>query len=807
VGAVLALVLTVTTTTPAFGAVSVSRAEVSGSTLRIEGSATASRDITVDGVVMGRSDSGGRFKVERSGYSPPPDCTVDVNDGSATPRAATLSGCTVSAPPPPGPAKPEAPALLSPAAGASVTVPVRLAWSQVLDPTSLNGGYNWQVSASSTFATLVTRDSTTPSVTEDTVGGLAAGTYFWQVQAVNGDLVLSDWSAARSFTVTGSDPGALPAPTLDPLPFGAHYFPMEHWQFTWSAVPGAASYTVEVSDDPAFPAPVDVKSTNEPDTTSGFTFGHSLIGTWHLRVYAVDSAGVAGAPSNVRTFTVSYDAPIGPPPTPVSPAEGATLALPVTLDWNDVENPQNRGYHVEIASDPGFQNQEVLVPSRSESQVILSDLSAGTKYWRVRHAEGDASPDTAAFTAFSATRSFTVASGAAAMSSLWLGAPPCSNPCPGTESLFSGQEIVVSVQLTAVAPAGGAVVSITSSNPAASGTHPSSVTVPAGTAYTQFRLFAGQVSEPTEVTLTGTLGSSSASAHFTVKPTTVERLSFCCDSTGGFDAAAHLKFTGEVPPGGAVVSLASDSPLARPPATVTAAGGSFSMPIAIPTSEVTATTTVTISATHNGTTVSTPLKLYPQQPPTSVELDRTSTTGTAGATGTVRIAAGQPHEVLMRITSSHPDIATPQSPAQIGYLGVAASFSVATKPPAVSTDVTISATGAGQTVRTTLTVHPTTQPPPTLTAPTLLSPANGARWAPGVSRTFDWSDVSGAGSYTLQVSSSSAFTSVQLDRQVTASQVALSFASQGTRYWRVRAAAADGSSGPWSATGSFRIKS
>ena len=95
-GILISLVAMFLATAPAWAAVSVSRAELSGSTLRIEGTATASRDITVDNVVMGRSGSDGRFRIERSGYAPPADCTVDVNDGSATARSATLSGCTVS---------------------------------------------------------------------------------------------------------------------------------------------------------------------------------------------------------------------------------------------------------------------------------------------------------------------------------------------------------------------------------------------------------------------------------------------------------------------------------------------------------------------------------------------------------------------------------------------------------------------------------------------------------------------------------------------------------------------------------------
>jgi hypothetical protein len=89
----------------AHAAVVVSRAEVSSGRLRIEGSAAPSRTITVDGVAMGTSDGSGAFRIERSGYTPPADCTVDVNDGSTTPATARLSGCTV-APATPSPTPP-----------------------------------------------------------------------------------------------------------------------------------------------------------------------------------------------------------------------------------------------------------------------------------------------------------------------------------------------------------------------------------------------------------------------------------------------------------------------------------------------------------------------------------------------------------------------------------------------------------------------------------------------------------------------------------------------------------------------------
>ena len=82
-------------------AVTESRAEINGTRLRIEGRALPNRAITVDGVSMGTSDASGSFRIERDPFTRPADCTLDVDDGSGTPTVATLSGCTVSAPPSP----------------------------------------------------------------------------------------------------------------------------------------------------------------------------------------------------------------------------------------------------------------------------------------------------------------------------------------------------------------------------------------------------------------------------------------------------------------------------------------------------------------------------------------------------------------------------------------------------------------------------------------------------------------------------------------------------------------------------------
>src|SRR4051812_50161359 len=82
-------------------------------------------------------------------------------------------------------AVPVAPTPLTPPAGGSLQEPFTISWSAVSDPSGLLG-YNWQVSPSSSFSTVVLQDSTNPDVTSDVVSGLSTGTYFWRGHAGEG---------------------------------------------------------------------------------------------------------------------------------------------------------------------------------------------------------------------------------------------------------------------------------------------------------------------------------------------------------------------------------------------------------------------------------------------------------------------------------------------------------------------------------------------------------------------------------------------------------------------------------------------
>src|SRR5438128_8388856 len=372
----------------------------------------------------------------------------------------------------PSVAAPAAPAPLAPASGASLLEPFTLSWSAVSDPGGIVA-YNWQVSPSSSFVPVVLQSSTM-GPTQDTVSGLANGTYFWRVQAVDSALVQGTWSQARSFTVTGTGPGAPGTPTLSPTKAYSTFHPREVMTFNWSAVPGAATYFLEAATDPNFPVLTRFQFDNIPNTTYSFAVGDGNQGNYWGRVYAVDANGVLSAPSNVIGFSVFFNNPLPPPPMPLSPANGVTLTLPITLTWSDVPNPQPSGYEVQIATDSGFRNVEDFIPQLNDPSRTVLSLRPGTKYWRVRSMQGDSSPTTGAFTAWSPARTFTVSSAPPTPVSLTA----ASNP------LYSGEGTWIAVQLTAAVSAGGASIALASSNPRVVPL-PASVPMPANTAWTQ----------------------------------------------------------------------------------------------------------------------------------------------------------------------------------------------------------------------------------------------------------------------------------------------------------------------------------
>ncbi len=587
---------------------------------------------------------------------------------------------------------PPAPTLLSPANNATVQSPFTISWSAVSDPSGILA-YNWQVSATSNFSSYLANNSTM-GPTQDTVSGLPPGTYFWHVQAVNNSLVQGAWSQPFKVTITGAGAGSLPAPVMGPPKGYSTFHPFEAMTFNWSVVPGAATYTVEFSTNSTFPVLTSGKFDNLPTPTMTFELADNEQGNYFIRALAVDAHGVASLPSNVVQFSVSFNNPLPAPPSPISPLSGQ-ISLPATLKWTDVPNPQDIGYEVEIAKDSGFSNIEEDDPQITEPMRTVLSLTPGTKFWRVRSAQGDNSPTTAAETAWSSSGSFTI---------------PLTPPVPvsvgfTSNPLHSGNQTFVQVQLSAAVGASGATIQMSSSNSAAAPL-PATITMPPNTGWTQFQIQAGQVAADTPVSITATLNGGSATGQLDVQPPVLQSLIMPNTVSGGTAAQLIVLLNGVAPSGGAAVSLSSSSPAAAPPSVVIVPEGSPSTVLAMPTSQVTAPTTAVITGVWNGSSVSSTITITAQNPPQSVTLSPTSVTGQAGSVATVAVATAPTTDESLSVSSSNPAVASVPTSVTIPQGSTRGGFNILTQPVTTATVVTISVSGGGTTVSANLTLLP-----------------------------------------------------------------------------------------------------
>src|SRR5919198_505526 len=512
-------------------------------------------------------------------------------------------------------APPPAPTPLAPASGASVQLPLTISWSSVSDPSGIVA-YNWQVSSSSSFTPLIMQNSTSNGqTTTATLSGLANGPY-----------EQGAWSAPRSFTVAGVGPGAPGTPTLGPPKAYTTFHPWEVMTFNWTAAPGAATYVFQAATDPSFPVITRIQFDNIPNTTYSFAIGNPE-GNYFARVLAVGANGVFSAPSNVISFSVFFNNPVPP-----------------ALTRSASPNPQPSGYDLQIARDSGFQSIEDLDSQLNDPTRTVLSLTPGQKFWRVHSVQGNSSPTTAAVTPWSTTGTFTVSS-----------APPTPVSVSFTTNPpTSGDTTWVQLQLTG-APPTPTSIALSSSTPSAARV-PASITMPANIAWTQFQMQAGQVASATPVTITATLNGKSALGDLTVAPTGLKSLSISPSTiNGGAQAGAVVMLTGQAPPGGATVTLGSNSAAGSPPPSVFVSPGSFSTSFSLPTNGVTANASAVVTASWNGTSVQAPLTVTPQPAPASLTLNPTSTVGTGGSSfGTVTLASAQATDTIFQLTSSHP---------------------------------------------------------------------------------------------------------------------------------------------------------
>ena len=195
--------------------------------------------------------------------------------------------------------------------------------------------------------------------------------------------------------------------------------------------------------------------------------------------------------------------------------------------------------------------------------------------------------------------------------------PPAAGPAALTSmtvspsSVAGGQSATGTVTLTGAAPSSGAVVSLSSGNPAAS--VPSSVTIPANASSTNFTVSTTPVGSTTagnitatylgvskSVTLTVTASTPAVLSSLTLNPTTV---------VGGSNSVGTVTLN-KITPTATVVTLTSSKPVkASVPANVTVPAGASSASFNITTAPTTKKISASITASYGGVKKSATLRI------------------------------------------------------------------------------------------------------------------------------------------------------------------------------------------------------
>jgi hypothetical protein len=301
----------------------------------------------------------------------------------------------------------------------------------------------------------------------------------------------------------------------------------------------------------------------------------------------------------------------------------------------------------------------------------------------------------------------TAASGSSASATLTVNPITVSTVSLNPTSIVGGSGSVTgTVTLNTPAPVGGVTVALSSSNSAAAAV-PANVVIAAGQTSNTFTITTSGVSSANSVIISATY-QGSKTATLTVNSSSINSLSISMGSVvGGVGNATGTVYLSQAAPtGGAVVSLSSSNTGAiTVPANFTIAAGQTSGTFAITSLLVPSNTTVTLTASYNGSKTGTiqvtPIFIN------SLSVSPSSLYGSqANATGTVYLNTAAPSGgIQVSLSSSDTNGATVPATVTVNAGQTSATFTITSKAVATATTVTI--TGSLNGTKTgTLTVNP-----------------------------------------------------------------------------------------------------
>ena len=272
-------------------------------------------------------------------------------------------------------ATPDAPALLAPGNTAVTTgvtdpplgVPT-LAWSPAVGATK----YQVQISVSDGFAsTVVSVETANTSYTP--LIALGSGTFYWRARAAAGS-TWGPYSEVWSFAVDWSAGNTLYPGLLSP-PDGAVRAAFGHADFSWTPVPGAATYSFQIGRDPDMASVVYSAVTVAPHHTPLQRLDNSL---YYWRVTPIDNKGHAGAASDTWSFTFNWS----DLPQALAPDDRAELPFVPRFSWTAVEGAKE--YQLQISTEENFIDAIQYTTRNTDYTPMRALENDRDHFWRVR---------------------------------------------------------------------------------------------------------------------------------------------------------------------------------------------------------------------------------------------------------------------------------------------------------------------------------------------------------------------------------------------------------------------------------------
>ena len=227
--------------------------------------------------------------------------------------------------------------------------------------------------------------------------------------------------------------------------------------------------------------------------------------------------------------------------------------------------------------------------------------------------------------------------------------------------------------LSQAAPAGGAVIGLSSNNEFL--WPPPSLAVAAGATDAAVGLSAGTVFTTQTAVLAATLNGSSKTSSFTLNPAATLASLTCTPTTltSGNLSTCIAGLSQAAPAGGAVVSLSSNNEMLLTPASLTVAAGANFFAVAVTAGAISTAQTAVLTATLNGSSLANTFTLNPPATLASLTCNPTTlSSGNASTCSTVLSQAAPAGGVAIGLSSNNALLETPAS------LSVAAGATTAT---------------------------------------------------------------------------------------------------------------------------------